>query len=194
VLKDESAWCVADARMTIRAAVEDDAQAFFDYRSDPRTQRFVSRLTASPQEAREQIDSQRADEHAVRSAIEVDGRVVGDIGGSFRRPGSLGDAPDLWDFQIGYCVDPEMWGRGIATTAVGLFTSLLHETFCVRRIVGMVFEDNRASSRVLLKNGYRLEGTEIAAVLDRDGVWLNDCRFAHLAGDGVDRGLEGQHA
>ena len=57
----------------------------------------------------------------------------------------------------------------------------LHEQAGIRRIVAKVFADNQASIRVLRKNGFQLEGTERAAVLGRDGTWLDDCTLAHLS-------------
>lgn len=180
VVGEESWWCAAGERIHLRTAASSDAEELFACRRAPASQAYVSRLLHSAEEARELIRRQRADDHAVRCVIEYEGRVIGDIGGSFHRPGSLGDEPDVWDFKLGYCVDPDHWGHGFATEAVGLFVPMLHERFGVRRIVGMVFEDNVASARVLTKVGFRLEGTEIAAVLGRDGRWLNDCTFAHL--------------
>ena len=178
---EEPAWQVRDATVAIRAALTDDADALYEYLRLPQSQRFISHVVHSVQETRELIEKQRADDHAVRCVIEVDGRVVGDIGGRFRRPDSLDGVPEVWDFHLGYTVHPDLWGRGIASAAAGLFTPLLHERFGVRRIVAKVFEDNRASARVLEKQGFRHEGTEIAAVLGRDGSWLNDSTFAHLA-------------
>ncbi len=180
VVGDESCWHASGERVTLRPARAADAQAVFECRRAPESQRYVSKVIDSPAQAREMIARQRADDRAVRCVIEWDGRVVGDIGGTFRRPGSLVGEPDAWDFHLGYCIHPDLWGRGLAGESVGLFVPLLHERLGVRRIVGMVFEDNVASARVLLKHGFRLEGTAIAAVLGRDGTWLNDCTFAHL--------------
>jgi RimJ/RimL family protein N-acetyltransferase len=181
VVGDESAWHVRDWQMAMRAAVIGDAGALYEVGRTPEAQRFVSHVVHSVEESRDRLVAQRADEHAVRCVIEVSERVVGDIGGRFYRPDSLDEVPRVWDFHLGYTVHPAWWGRGIASAAVGLFTPLLHERFGVRRIVAKVFEGNRASARVLEKHGFRHEGTEIAAVLGRDGTWLNDSTFAHLA-------------
>lgn len=181
VVGEESAWRVRDPKVAIRAALTADADALYGYLRMPQSQRFVSHVVHSVQETRDLVEKQRTDDHAVRCVIEVDDQVVGDIGGRFCRPDSLDGVPEVWDFRLGYTVHPNLWGRGIASAAVGLFTPLLHERFGVRRIVAKVFEDNRASARVLEKQGFRHEGTEIAAVLGRDGRWLNDSTFAHLA-------------
>lgn len=166
--------------VAIRAARANDAEALHQVRRTPQSIQFISRLAPSVQDARALVEKQRADDHAVRCVIEVDGRVVGDIEGRFYRPESLELVPLVWDFHIGYAVHPDLWGHGIATAAVGLFTPLLHEAFGVRRVAAKVFEDNVASAVVLRRAGYRHEGTEIATVLGRDGTWLNDCTFAHL--------------
>jgi len=39
---------------------------------------------------------------------------------------------------------------------------------------------NQTSIRVLIKNRFQLEGTERAAVLERDGRWLDDCTLSYL--------------
>lgn len=115
--------------------------------------------------------------------IEHGGRIVGDIGGTFGNPHALAGTTDVTDFRLGYGLHPDSWGRGIATAAVGAFTALLHDVLGVRRIVAMVFAENLASLQVLKRNGYRLEGTEKAAVLGRGGSWLDDCTLAHLPDD-----------
>ena len=71
-------------------------------------------------------------------------------------------------------------GPGIASSAVALLTPALHHQAGIRRIVATAFTRNQASIRVLLKNGFQLEGTERAAVLGRDSTWLDDCTLAHL--------------
>nr|WP_185747020.1 GNAT family protein [Humibacillus xanthopallidus] len=96
------------------------------------------------------------------------------------RPESLGPDPDVHDFYLGYSVNPDHWNQGIASRAAALLVTALH---CggIRRIVAKTFAENEAFIRVLTKNGFRLEGTERAAALGRDGRWLDDCTLAHLA-------------
>ena len=68
----------------------------------------------------------------------------------------------------------------MASAAVGLLVPALHQQAGIRRIVAKVFAGNQGSVRVLVKNGFQLEGTERAAVLGRDGSWLDDCTLARL--------------
>jgi RimJ/RimL family protein N-acetyltransferase len=110
----------------------------------------------------------------------IDDQVIGDIGGRRYRPESLGPDPDEWDFYLGYSVHPRVWNCGVASAAVALMVPTLHQHAGIRRVVAKTFAKNAAPIHVLTKNGFRLEGTERAAVLGRDGRWLDDCTLAHL--------------
>ena len=66
---------------------------------------------------------------------------------------------------LGCMLMPEQCGKGIATKAVGL---MLDEAFRLRalhRISAWVYKPNVASSRMLEKNGFQLEGIQKEAVL-----------------------------
>lgn len=171
-------------RILLRPACADDAPALHAYWSLTTSQRYTDRAVTHLEETRAHLAQRLEDPQALTHVIEHHGQVVGDIGGSFRAPHVLGGATEIRDFALGYTVAPDCWGRGIATTAVARFTAMLHDEFEVRRIVAMVFAENTASLRVLERNDYRLEGTERAAVIGRDGRWLDDCTLAHLPGDG----------
>ncbi|MBO7489492.1 MAG: GNAT family N-acetyltransferase [Bacteroidales bacterium] len=69
------------------------------------------------------------------------------------------------DGLLGYMIMQEFCGRGIATKAVKL---MLDEAFSQRnlhRISAWVYKPNEASSRVLEKNGFCLEGIQKDAIL-----------------------------
>lgn len=69
------------------------------------------------------------------------------------------------DGLLGYMMMNEHCGKGIATKAVGL---MLEEIFRLRnlhRVTAWVYAPNKASIRVLEKNGFRLEGVQREAVL-----------------------------
>ena len=70
--------------------------------------------------------------------------------------------------ELGYWVAEQFWGKGVATIAVGLFTQYVFETFAINRIVAEVFDYNRASMRVLEKNGYYLESVRRKGILKND--------------------------
>lgn len=169
--------------LTIRPATDHDAPALHTYWSLPETQQYMDRAVTTLEDTRAYLSRRLGDPESLTCVIEHDGRVVGDIGGTVRRPHVLGGASQVRDATLGYSIHPDDRGRGIATRAIGAFTALLHDELRVRRIVAMVFAENSASLRALRRNGYRLEGTERAAVLGRDGRWLDDCTLAHLPDD-----------
>jgi len=78
--------------------------------------------------------------------IEKEGQLVGMIG-------------SFWvedEREITYWIDQALWGRGIASEAVGLF---LKEE-CQRPLYARVAQHNHGSIRVLVRNGFRKIGEE----------------------------------
>lgn len=59
---------------------------------------------------------------------------------------------------IGYFLAEEYWGKGIASEAVRIFIKFLFETVNINRIQAEGMLANKASKRVLLKNGFTKEG------------------------------------
>ena len=70
--------------------------------------------------------------------------------------------------ELGYWVAEPFWGTGIATISVGLMTQYIFETFAINRVVAEVFDNNKASMRVLEKNGYYLESVRRKGILKND--------------------------
>ena len=81
------AWPLSDGRLTIRPASEADAESFFEYQQRPEAQRYVSRIAATIAEARAMVAERTSTTGALMCAIEIDGQVIGDIGGLRYRPG-----------------------------------------------------------------------------------------------------------
>ena len=59
--------------------------------------------------------------------------------------------------ELGYMILTPWWSRGIGTEAVRQMCRIAYEELGLERITATVFEGNRASERVLEKNGFRLE-------------------------------------
>ena len=93
------------------------------------------------------------DPTVVAKAIVVDGCVVGDIN-CFKMDGQ--DA-------VGYWIDREHWGRGIATRALGL----LLEEVAIRPLHARVARTNVASVRVLERCGFVVTGFQWTPASDR---------------------------
>ena len=79
--------------------------------------------------------------------------------------------------EIGYFVGEEFWGKGIATIAISLYVEYLIKNFQPIRIYAEVFEHNKASMKVLQKNGFFLESIRRKAAIKNnvivdDYVWV----------------------
>lgn len=86
------------------------------------------------------------------AAIVIEGRAAGGIGLS------LHENVERTSAEIGYWLARAYWGRGITTRAVVAMTAYAFSTFPLTRIYAVPFAHNVASSRVLEKAGYTLEG------------------------------------
>ena len=95
-------------------------------------------------------------------AILNEDQIVGGIGISLQA--------DIYkmNVELGYWVAEPFWGTGIGTIAVGLLTQYVFDSFAINRIVAEVFEHNKASMRVLEKNGFHLEAVRRKGILKND--------------------------
>ena len=79
--------------------------------------------------------------------------------------------------ELGYWLGQNFWGKGIATEAVSQIIDQAFSTFDINRIFACVFEYNLASKQVLIKNGFKYEGTSIKAVFKNDQFY-DEHRYA----------------
>jgi len=70
--------------------------------------------------------------------------------------------------EVGYWLGQPFWGQGIMSQALGAFVPYAFQALGLHKLFAKVFDPNAASSRVLEKNGFRLEG-----VL-REQVWKHE--------------------
>lgn len=105
-------------------------------------------------------------------AIEADGAFAGGCG--------IHPKEDVYkcSAEIGYWIAEPFWGKGVATEVV---KQLLEKTIPhfpnIVRLYAEVFEHNKASMRVLEKNGFHLESIRKKAVIKNnvvmdDYVWV----------------------
>ena len=60
--------------------------------------------------------------------------------------------------EIGYWLAKKYWGKGIITEAVRLVTNFAFRNLKLKRVYAPIFIKNKASARVVEKNGYKREG------------------------------------
>ncbi|MDQ3833907.1 MAG: GNAT family N-acetyltransferase [Actinomycetota bacterium] len=104
-------------------------------------------------------------------AIEVENEAVGGI------ELELKSDVERCSAEIGYWLGEDVWGRGIATAAVGALTRHGIEVLSLYRIFATPFADNPASIRVLEKAGYVREGILRRSAI-KEGVILDKVLYA----------------
>ncbi|MBX3239915.1 MAG: GNAT family N-acetyltransferase [Chitinophagaceae bacterium] len=98
-------------------------------------------------------------------AIEADGILAGCIGVEMQTDISRISA------ELGYWVGEPFWGKQVATIAVRQMTEYTFSYFPqIIRLFARVFEFNKASMRVLEKNGFHLESIQKRAVIKNDRI------------------------
>lgn len=75
--------------------------------------------------------------------------------------------------ELAYWIAEPFWGQGLATEAVRQMTEYVFSNFIINRIVAEVFEYNKASMRVLEKNGYFLETVTRKGILKNEFLYDN---------------------
>lgn len=97
-------------------------------------------------------------------AIEIDGLACGGIG---VRPGQ---GERRHGAELGYWLGRRHWGSGRMTRVVAAFAPWVMRVLSLYRLQATVLDFNRASARVLLKNGFVEEGTQRNAVFKRGAL------------------------
>lgn len=106
-------------------------------------------------------------------AIDIDGTAIGAAGIVLK------DDVYKLNGEIGYWIGQEYWGNGIGTKVVADLTRKAFEDFNLKRVYAEVFENNLASERVLVKNGFNREAILKDAII-KDGKILNLLIYSKL--------------
>jgi ribosomal-protein-alanine N-acetyltransferase len=138
-------------RLLLRAFTPQDAQRAFEIRSDFEVTRMLVFPAYPPV-----LDHVAAwlREHAVewragtayRFAVVADGRVIG-----------CADVDEIQDGcgELGYWLERDYWGRGLASEAAGAVHDFATRTLGLHRLVAGHAADNPASGRILVRLGFR---------------------------------------
>jgi RimJ/RimL family protein N-acetyltransferase len=131
----------------IRDVEDADLAVFFEYQRDPQATRMAASTARTRGEFFEYWAGIRTGQSVIAQTIVVNGEVAGDI-----------MCWEQWDERIvGYGIGRRYWGRGVATTALGLFLCQV----TARPLHAYVAAHNVGSIRVLEKCGFQ-------RVADRD--------------------------
>ncbi|MCU8005561.1 GNAT family N-acetyltransferase [Shewanella sp. SM96] len=129
--------------VSLRPIIESDLEAIFVHQSDP----IANQLAQFPPRDREAFfkhwhQNILGQVNVLPRAILVDGKFVGNIG-HWQSDGQA---------LIGYWIDREYWGKGIATQTLAQFLPLVS----LRPLFAHVAKHNLASQRVLLRHCFVL--------------------------------------
>ena len=147
--------------ITLGERTAETAAVYFEKTRSPVFRKTLPQKARTLEEALE--DFRKTQEPGAESfgrTIRADGRYVGDVW-CYCMDRS-GDPQAMVSYGV---FEPELWGRGAASAALGLFLEEIRERFGLERVGAFTFAENAASVRVLEKNGFRL-----AKSFTEDGV------------------------
>ena len=149
-------------RLSLKLYTDQDREDFVRLLTDPVVMRFVEKGALSTEQA-ETLWKRLMEDFYPRGVDTIwavfakdDGRFVGNA--------SLRPRPERQkDWEIGYYLKPEEWGKGFATEIASRLVHFGFETAGLREIYATVDKENIASINVLKKSGlefYRKEYDE----------------------------------
>lgn len=177
------------ARLRLRAWREDDLEPLARLNADPLAMRHMGRGPLDLDETRGQLERFHAhwEEHGFGLwAIEdrETGAFLGRTGVSYHA---------VWpeDPEVGWFLDPSVWGRGLATEAGGASVRYGLEVIGAERLVSICVPENEASRRVMERLGFAYLTTRHYEPLNLT-LWIHatDAAAAGFARRGSQRSSE----
>lgn len=162
-------------RLTLRFVNDDDVVPLTEYRNDTAVAALQDWELPYPTErARSLIALHRglSDYQAGRGhqvAIEMDGRLVGDVYVGLDEHAAIAD--------IGFSLTPAAQGRGVAYEAVNALVADLIQRRGVHRVVAELSKDNHASARLLERLGMQFEALTVRSFWWR-GRWDDNLYYS----------------
>jgi ribosomal-protein-alanine N-acetyltransferase len=176
-----SPWPMRVGSLLLREAAAADIERLLSFRNDPAVNRFMLRTSVDPETFRDEWLAVPTSESDFSCVVEVDGTAAAmgflEIVDGMGQPGM----PKGTEGVIGYIVDPDFAGRGVAS---GLARGLLAAAFGhlgLRRVTASCNADNPASARVLEKAGMRREQHGVEDSWHAELGWVDGYQYAILA-------------
>jgi len=158
-------------RLLLRPVTPDDAQAVFDYASNPNVTRFTLFETHQTIDesrwfindyARSRYSCKEPDPFALVFKAEPN-RMIGALGVHWAsQPNGT--------MEMGYAIGEPYWGRGLVVEAAAAVMRFVFTEYAVERLQARVFVGNDSSERVLQKLGFTREGV-LRSLIFRRGAW-----------------------
>jgi RimJ/RimL family protein N-acetyltransferase len=155
----------------LRRLRDDDAERIRQAHADPKAQRWLGQVPAPFTEDLAVVYLERRREMLATGegvtwavADPDDDRLLGTVQWFHLNPGV--------ECEVGYLTHPDARGRGLTARAVRTVTEHCFATLGVRRVTGLVAQDNRASRRVLERAGFSHYADARYAAWVREG-WVD---------------------
>jgi RimJ/RimL family protein N-acetyltransferase len=175
-------WPVRTARLQLRAATPQDAEATWAFRRLETVSHWMTRGTGTFEEYRAVF------EHPPRLAktlvVELEGRVIGDLMLAVEDAWAQAEVAEQAcgvQAELGWVLHPDYAGHGYATEAVRELIRICFTDLGLRRVTANCFADNVASWRLMERVGMRRELYAVRESLHRSGKWLDGMGYALLA-------------
>jgi [ribosomal protein S5]-alanine N-acetyltransferase len=148
---------LAGENISFKAISIEDVQAIHNYTSDPEVSRFIGwNLMYTLKETRELVETmikrESAGSHLYASVVNKTTQEVIGTAMIFNFDMIVNKA------EIGYVLHKDHWGKGYGTEIVALMNKFAFESVQLHKVHASVVDANAGSARILLKNGYELEG------------------------------------
>lgn len=151
-------------RLVLRKLRASDSEDMFEYAKREDSTRYLT-WSAHPSERYTRGYIEYVEKHyAIGNFFDwaivdkASGKMIGTCG--FTRLDAQNDAG-----EIGYVLNPDFWGLGLATEAAGRVVAFGFDKLSLNRIEARFMNGNNASRRVMEKIGMRFEGTHLGAML-----------------------------
>ena len=181
-LVDDVSWPVRTERLVLRPADSADLEATWRIRRLESVGRWITGAPKTLEDYRRRFEDPEWLAKAL--VVELDREVIGDL---------MVDIGDAWaqaevadrargvQADLGWCVHPEVGGRGFATEAVREVLRICFEDLGLRRVTAECFAANEASWRLMERIGMRREVHTVRDSLHRTDGWLDGFGYALLA-------------
>ncbi len=175
-------------RLILREFCAADFDAVHAYESNPETRRYEQVVPATEEETRRyladaQAWAQELPRTRYRLAITLRPTPAG------RSRGAEEDAcgrislalnwPEIREWEIGWTVDPRLWGRGFATEAATAMLGFAFGELSAHRVVAFCTANNQASARVMEKLGMKRDGL-LRQTRWWNGAWADEFVYSIL--------------
>jgi RimJ/RimL family protein N-acetyltransferase len=175
-------WPVRTARLLLRPATPDDAEAAWTYPQLESVSYWLSGAAASFEEFRAVFE--KPARLAKTLMVELEGVVIGDLMLAVEDAWAQAEVAEQArgvQAELGWVFHPDYTGRGYATEAVRALIRICFTDLGLRRVTANCFAGNEASWRLMARVGMRREQYTVRESLHRSRGWLDGMGYALLA-------------